>query len=93
MQEQVDKIKQIQDEQGILIREIHTAIKGNDLGTKGIAKDIACNKMKIAANISNIENNKTEINDFKKTSVIFGSAAGGGILGLVEAVKAWFAYH
>jgi hypothetical protein len=83
VQSQIDNIKKVQTEQGILIKEIHTAIAGNDLGTKGIAKEIKCNKLKISGN-------RSEINNMKRTSVLFGSIAGGGLLGIIEVLKAIF---
>jgi len=91
MQQQINELKAIVSEQVILTREIHTAIKGNDLGTSGIVNDISENKDLIKENKEEIDTNTKSITNIKSTSMLYGGGAAGGIGVIWMGFKAWLA--
>ena len=67
------------------IKQIKDALLGNDFGNKGIVKRLECIEKKTTEN-------KKELTNIKSSSVLMGSVAGGGLIGIVEAIKAFFTH-
>jgi len=76
MQEQINDMQKS-------INRIEDALLGNEFGNKGIVKRLECTEKKTVEN-------KKELTNIKSNSVLMGSVAGGGVWGIIEAVKAWF---
>jgi hypothetical protein len=67
-----------------LLRDIHTAMVGNDLGTTGLINRMNTVEKKTSEN-------KKQINNIKSTSVLYGTGAGTGVSAIILGVKAWWA--
>ena len=90
MQEQINKMEKIQIRQGVLLSEIHTALKGNNLGTSGLVNDIKENKEQGEKNKVQGFKNQKAITNIKSNSMVFGSAAGGSLMVIWEGIKHFF---
>lgn len=66
-----------------MLTDIHTAMVGNDLGTEGLI-----NRMKNVE--TKVDCNKKSITNIKSSSVLYGTAAGGGATALWVAIKTWW---
>jgi hypothetical protein len=66
-----------------LLRDIHTAMVGNDLGTTGLINRMNTVEKKTSEN-------KKQINNIKSTSVLYGTGAGTGVSAIILGFKAWW---
>lgn len=76
-------MSQLDPEHIELLRDIHTALVGNDLGTTGLI-----NRMDAVEKKSS--ENKKQLNNIKSTSVLYGTGAGTGVSAIILAIKAWW---
>jgi hypothetical protein len=67
------------------VREMKAAFLGDKYGNKGFIKRVERIEEKTAAN-------RKDLNAIKQKSVLLGTGAGGLILGVVEAIKHFFAH-
>ena len=76
-------MSQLEPEHIKLLRDIHTAMVGNDLGTTGLINRMNTVEKKTSEN-------KKQINNIKSTSVLYGTGAGTGVSAIILGVKAWW---
>ena len=78
MQDQIDKI-------GDDVRQIKDALLGNEFGNEGIVNRLKTVEKKTVCN-------KKAISSSKNHSLLYGTGAGGVLVGIVEAIKAYFSH-
>jgi hypothetical protein len=76
-------MSQLDSEDKKLLRDIHTSLIGNNLGTEGLISRMESVEKKADCN-------KKTLTNIKSTSVIYGTSAGTGAAAIIAGLKAWW---